>query len=198
MQLFKHWFYRLTTFILLTPLPYPDQKLEGVDSVIHGPLDVIHQVIGGASDHYCGDGAIFLICRGEHANLNVTTKRISHNSLKNKYIKITVFENHHLRVSNFSQIHAVTMTHLFWGWCHLKTERDLLNIQPTFHGSNTNGQLKTLTILGRATAWTVLHNLLRSHLEFSLMMRTIMPQVNILRIILMFLYGNEKPQNLPG
>lgn len=32
-----------------------------------------------------------------------------------------MLENYHLRVPNFSQIHTVTMTHLFWGWCHLKT-----------------------------------------------------------------------------
>lgn len=32
-------------------LTYPDQNLEGVDSIIYSSLNVIHQVVSGASDH---------------------------------------------------------------------------------------------------------------------------------------------------
>lgn len=42
-------------------LTYPDQNLEGVDSIIDSPLNVIHQVIGGASDHHRRDGTIFFL-----------------------------------------------------------------------------------------------------------------------------------------
>lgn len=49
----------LQRFIVLT---YPDQNLEGVDSIIYSPLNVIHQVVSGASDHHCWDGTILLLC----------------------------------------------------------------------------------------------------------------------------------------
>lgn len=37
----------------ITVFTYPDQKLEGVDSIIYGPLNVVHQVVSRASDHHC-------------------------------------------------------------------------------------------------------------------------------------------------
>lgn len=33
-------------------LTYPDQNLEGINTVIHSPLNVVHQVISGASDDH--------------------------------------------------------------------------------------------------------------------------------------------------
>lgn len=43
-------------------LTYPDQNLEGVDSIIYSPLNVIHQVVCGASEHQCGDSSFLLLC----------------------------------------------------------------------------------------------------------------------------------------
>lgn len=40
---FLQWFIALT---------YPDQNLEGVDSIIYSSLNIIHQVISGSSDHH--------------------------------------------------------------------------------------------------------------------------------------------------
>lgn len=54
-----------------------------------------------------------------------------------------MFKHHHLRVPNFSQIHTVTVTHLFWGWCHLKaaTHRVTQRTRPYVHGANAAREL---------------------------------------------------------
>lgn len=43
MQKLLQWFIALT---------YPNQNLKGVDSIIYSPLNVIHQVVSGTSDHH--------------------------------------------------------------------------------------------------------------------------------------------------
>lgn len=53
-QIFK---LKLLKFVLT----YPDQNLEGVDSIVDSPLNVIHQVIGGASDNHRWNGTVFFL-----------------------------------------------------------------------------------------------------------------------------------------
>ena len=41
------------------------ESLEGIDTIIHRPLDVIHDIVGGATNHHSGDLARLLVCRRE-------------------------------------------------------------------------------------------------------------------------------------
>lgn len=84
-----------------------------------------------------------------------------------------MFEDDHLSVPNLGQVHTVTVTHLLWSWCGLRKQKhsNCLDIMAIFIivQITVNQNVTTLTILGSATPCTVLHNLLRSHLELSLM-----------------------------
>lgn len=60
-------------------LTYPDQKLEGVDSIIYSPLNVIHQAISGASDHHCGYGTILFLCLQQSRPHRVKPKPYNNN-----------------------------------------------------------------------------------------------------------------------
>lgn len=49
---------------------YPDQNFKGVDSIIYSPLNIIHQVVSGASDHHGWDGTILFICVNTNQHVN--------------------------------------------------------------------------------------------------------------------------------
>lgn len=66
---------------------YPDQDLEGVDSVIYSPLNVIHQVVSGASDHHRRDGAVLFLCLKTNNNMLLSLKLIWSRNQKFKKLK---------------------------------------------------------------------------------------------------------------
>lgn len=68
---------------------YPDQNFKGVDSIIYSPLNIIHQVVSGASDHHSWDGTILFICLKVSTPTNTLTQKglkLRFTSLKNGVI----------------------------------------------------------------------------------------------------------------
>lgn len=83
-----------------------------------------------------------------------------------------MFEDDHLSVPDLRQVHVVTVTHLIWSWSRLRKYKSIMihDIMVCFITVQIlDVNMTTLTSLGSATAPKVLHNLLRSHLELSLM-----------------------------
>lgn len=167
----------LQWFIVST---YPDQNLEGVDSIIYSPLNVIHQIVSGASDHHRRDGTILSLCLKIKTKQHVQPKTHMEQTsgLKWRLTKLEQRVIYHVwrPPPECPPPLSGTRCHSDPSLPELEPSKKAENHHhtwyacPFYYGSNTWSEpnMMPLTILGSATAPTVLHNLLRSHLELSL------------------------------
>lgn len=145
----------------------PRENLESVDTIVHRPLHVVHQIVRRASKHYGRDGAVFLLCQqtrpGQWGRRTPACAR-THEHYP-PCLKTTTCVSPTSERYTLSQCPISSTT---GGVCKKGTA-----VTGTTAGPHSPSALSTtLTSLGSAVAPTVLHSLRRSHFEFSLKKQT--------------------------